>query len=82
MRNPRPKAGISFCKGAVRPPSGPHRRWGAPQGAYKRFVRRTKPWRKGGFAALSISINRVPAKAELSWDWPHRGKSVVIDIEE
>ena len=30
------------------------RRWGAPNGAYKRFVRRTKPWRKGGFAALSI----------------------------
>ena len=27
-------------------------------------------------------MNRDPAKAELSWDWPHRGKSVVIDIEE
>ena len=26
----------------------------APNGAYKRFVRRTKPWRKGGSAALSI----------------------------
>ena len=40
------------------------RRWGAPNGAYKRFVPRTKPWRKGGSAALSISIPTGPRKME------------------
>ena len=36
----------------------------APNGAYKRFVPRTKPWRKGGSAALSISIPTGPRKME------------------
>ena len=36
----------------------------APNGAYKRFVPRTKPWRKGGSAALSSSIPTGPRKME------------------
>ena len=36
----------------------------APNGAYKRFVPRTRPWRKGGSAALSSSIPTGPRKME------------------
>ena len=38
------------------------RRWGAPNGAYKRFVRRTKPWRRRNLLPPSISIPTGPYK--------------------
>ena len=34
--------------------SGPHRRWGAPNGACKCFVHRTKPWRRRNSLPPSI----------------------------
>ena len=33
-------------------------------------------------SAEHVKRDRVPAEAELLWDRPHRGKSVVIEIDE
>ena len=79
LENPRHKAGIFFCRSAAaRPPSAVGRAGRRVQG----FAQRTKPWRRRNSFPPSKQNEQGSHRIGASVEWPHRGKRVVIGIEE